>query len=333
MDHGKFFDLPQKSGYKISGKGFIYDNFNNNIIEPFRDKGNGRLYVILNNNKYMLDKIVLQTFVGDMDSSILYKDFDKNHCSTKNLYYDLSITKIEDFICINNLFFKRIPNFNSYYITSKGIIYSSITNKLISKTFNHNGYVVATIIDDNDFRAPRRIHRLVYETYIGKLDDSMVIDHKDGNKFNNDITNLEQVTQEINIRRALDTGLDKRKRWDVDTIHKICQLLESNYSTYQIIDILKFDISDYRDITLLIHNLIHSKLYVNITNKYKIKNYNSAINKKDRVLLEEDVLYIWNSLKEKSESLKSLSDKYKCSSSTIAKIRDGKSWKKITCNL
>lgn len=42
------------------------------------------------------------------------------------------------------------------------------------------------------------LHRIVYQKYIGQLNPSLQINHKDGNKKNNHFSNLEQVTQSEN---------------------------------------------------------------------------------------------------------------------------------------
>lgn len=53
----------------------------------------------------------------------------------------------------------------------------------------------------------RRGHRLVYEAFAGKIPKHLEIDHKDGNKHNNDITNLRAVNRSENMLAAY-----KRKR-------------------------------------------------------------------------------------------------------------------------
>lgn len=42
------------------------------------------------------------------------------------------------------------------------------------------------------------IHRIIYRKYLGLLDDSLTINHKDGDPYNNHIDNLELVTQKEN---------------------------------------------------------------------------------------------------------------------------------------
>lgn len=52
------------------------------------------------------------------------------------------------------------------------------------------------------------IHRLVADAFIGK-NNGLEINHKDGNKANNHVSNLEWVTRRENIKHAFETGLNK----------------------------------------------------------------------------------------------------------------------------
>lgn len=55
------------------------------------------------------------------------------------------------------------------------------------------------------------IHRLIAECFISNLDNKYVINHIDGNKINNNISNLEWVNQQENIQHAFSTGLKTAK--------------------------------------------------------------------------------------------------------------------------
>lgn len=75
------------------------------------------------------------------------------------------------------------------------------------------------------------VHRLVVQTFIGEIPKGMVVNHKDGNKHNNNLSNLEIVTPSQNTKHALEnklfkaacgvkTGKAKLKEEDVLQIYK-----------------------------------------------------------------------------------------------------------------
>lgn len=51
------------------------------------------------------------------------------------------------------------------------------------------------------------IHRIVAEAFVGNPDNKPFVNHKDGNRLNNEARNLEWVTQQENMQHAYATGL------------------------------------------------------------------------------------------------------------------------------
>ena len=70
----------------------------------------------------------------------------------------------------------------------------------------HRGYYrVRLCIDRKKFS--RNIHRLVADTWIPNPDGKKEVNHIDGNKLNNCVTNLEWVTKQENMDHAVIQGL------------------------------------------------------------------------------------------------------------------------------
>lgn len=70
------------------------------------------------------------------------------------------------------------------------------------KQFKDKGYLKVNI-----YGKPKSVHRLVAECAFGPCPTGLVVNHKDGNKLNNNPENLEYCTIGENIRHAINLGL------------------------------------------------------------------------------------------------------------------------------
>lgn len=73
---------------------------------------------------------------------------------------------------------------------------------------------------------------MVYEAFCGPIPEGMVINHKDGNKRNNALTNLELTTESKNQLHALLMGL-KAKKLTEDIVREIRKMYATGEYTYQ----------------------------------------------------------------------------------------------------
>jgi len=89
------------------------------------------------------------------------------------------------------------------------VVQRSIQGRIL-KLINHSsGYEAVSLGSGNK----RLVHRLVAAEFLG-LTNSKEVNHIDGNKKNNNVSNLECVTRLENVRHSVDTGLMKRNGED-----------------------------------------------------------------------------------------------------------------------
>lgn len=109
---------------------------------------------------------------------------------------------------------KKISGYKNYWVSSTGRVYTSDYNhtgkpRLIKAFVNHMGYVACNLMQDG-IRKRKLVHRLVALAFIPNAKNLPTVNHKDGNKENNHIHNLEWMTPEDNLKHAHKTGLIKQ---------------------------------------------------------------------------------------------------------------------------
>ena len=109
---------------------------------------------------------------------------------------------------------KEIPGYSGYWITKDGRLYSERSGKLVEiKTrLSQSGYISATVTGDNTKRTALGIHRLLAMAYLEKDSRQTEVNHIDGDKFNNDLSNLEWCSHSENEKHKVRSGMTARTR-------------------------------------------------------------------------------------------------------------------------
>ena len=102
---------------------------------------------------------------------------------------------------------KDIPGYEGLYqVSNFGRVKSLRKAIIMSIRINKKGYSTIGLSKTGVFNR-KSIHRLVAEAFIPNPDNLPCVNHKDGNKLNNELNNLEWCTYGDNERHAYRTGL------------------------------------------------------------------------------------------------------------------------------
>lgn len=102
-----------------------------------------------------------------------------------------------------------VPFFPGYKISRTGVLKDS-NDREISAYVNDAGYFCSRVVKDGKVKIIR-VHRLVIVTYGEKIEDweTRLVNHKDGDKQNIDIDNLEWASYAENNQHAYENGLNR----------------------------------------------------------------------------------------------------------------------------
>jgi hypothetical protein len=130
-----------------------------------------------------------------------------------------------------------------YMVSKEGKVFSKKTNKFLSQYSTPGGYM------NVDLYTPKRrykigVHQLVALAFIPNPDNLPLVNHKDGDKTNNDLENLEWSTYSSNNQHAYDHGLRKPlepeqcyfTKYTREQIVTVCRLLEQGWPSNVITD-------------------------------------------------------------------------------------------------
>ena len=210
------------------------------------------------------------------------------------------INNSEDLMTINGIMFKRVYvkgiYKSKYFISRSGVILDSNRMKICPHGFQHNMYYrfqlyyIDEKFKERSFRPG--LHRIVYNTWSDKtpwIAEAIQINHIDGFKYHNDISNLEEVTNLQNMRHAQKTGL-RKSPYGEEFIRKLCKLIESNeYDIKDMLPKLNLPKEKYGAIKCLVAALVNHRGWNDITRDYDFTKYINNTHPREKVKIARQV--------------------------------------------
>ena len=203
--------------YEISNMGRIKSlarkggNYHNKVdtILSLKD----RVSIKLGDTSYSIDELVAEAFIKSLKEYdwVVHLDGDTHNNRVDNLQVIDTDTMGVDF--------KDVPTFHGYQASRDGVIRRK-PSKLVNKLGNEmrlrcmvmkprpdkDGYLHISVTINGRHMTPS-VHKMVALTFIPNPENKPTVNHKDGNKRNNTVENLEWATVEEQNHHAIATGL------------------------------------------------------------------------------------------------------------------------------
>lgn len=126
------------------------------------------------------------------------------------------------------LIYKDLDLSDRFLISNTGKLYSKVSNKILKTQINKEGYEdICVSLGGRNKKKAIKIHIAVACMFVKGYEEGLTVNHKDGNKINNNSNNLEWITYKDNTHHAYATGLAKGhgermiKQIDIDTGEEI----------------------------------------------------------------------------------------------------------------
>ena len=174
---------------------------------------------------------------------------------------------------------KDIPGYEGYYQASTGGRVKSVDREVIDingKTYryrgkvlnlrlNHKGYPFVKLSKDRDYKNITT-HILVAKTFINNPENKPQVNHIDADKTNNNVNNLEWVTNKENMIHASKNGLLNKKHENnpnaILTIKEVLEIADSLKRNVPIKKIAKI----YKVSRYCIYDIKRGKNWKEVTN-------------------------------------------------------------------
>lgn len=127
-----------------------------------------------------------------------------------------------------------IPGYGGHYsVSNAGRVRTEVATRkapvgyVYKQSIDTRRYCQVNLIKPDGTRSAQLVHRLVMAAFVGERPRTVQVNHKDGNKVNNVLSNLEYVTQSQNMQHAKRLGLS-RNDYVAGSKHPLHKLTESD---------------------------------------------------------------------------------------------------------
>lgn len=223
----------------------------------------------------------------------------------------------------------------NYRISNYGRLVNKVTGHERKWCKSDDGYMKCTISFDNHYFKVSA-HRLVALAFIPNPIDKPEVNHKDGNKVNNTVWNLEWMTSSENTKHAIELGLkwfygargesNPHAEYTENQIRRACKMMENPMNR----PITISQITGVDRVTL--YRLKRGLAWNHIAKDYEfpIIDYRMGEENCNNLYSEEQIHQVCSMLEDPANNPRKISDATGVSTDTIHNIRDGAVWRYIS---
>jgi hypothetical protein len=221
MQKEEFKEFPNedyKKRYLVSKTG-IYDTKTKNYTISKVTNGYNKINIYANTRYKMIrvDEVIASVFCLPKKEFLVHLDNNYLNDHADNLKW----VDICEWLGEKHGFkWKKIEEYKYAYISETGLIWNSYIRDFISQRV-HVGYMAVGL--NSDFH---HVHRLIAKYFCENSEEKKIVNHKDGNKLNNNSKNLEWCTTQENIVHAVQNlpRKDRITQYPVESPEKFVEL-------------------------------------------------------------------------------------------------------------
>lgn len=213
--------------------------------------------------------------------------------------------------------FTRFKN-TAYLVSNDGLVFSEQSLSILTP-FDNNGYLAVDLFA-NTVKQRVLVHRMVAITFIPNPENKPFVNHVDGNKYNNNVENLEWCTPSENSIHAVATGLSP-----VGSQKTLAKINEKDVLDIQALfeaGVADFEIAEEFGVTSGVISAIRlGKTWKHVSGKVFLPSGPNPVKK----LSAEDIPTIRQMIRDGVNDA-DIGRLYKVARGTINQIRQGKTW-------
>lgn len=228
---------------------------------------------------------------------------------------------------------KLVEHGDNYEVSSTGKVRSIKTGVVLKPFIKANGYQTVSLHKSSKSKT-FYVHRLVALSFIPNPDNKPEVNHINGTKADNRVTNLEWVTPKENIQHAIENRLSNsvgannpNAVLNEEVVKEIKQLYSSGQHTQDNLA-KKFSVSKQT-----INNIVHGKSWTHVTIDRELVVHNkgrSGENNSQSKLTVDDVRKMRELYKTGNYSFRSLGKLFGVSRTVAGRVVTYKSWKHVS---